>query len=78
MSCNVLLALFVFFFIPETRGVALEEVDVLFGGANHIEKGGHLLQVDDARHAHVGIDNRNAAQELISQQPYRREIRNSV
>jgi len=54
---NVLLALFVFFFVPETRRVSLEEMDVLFGGANHVEKGGDLLHVEDVHHAHVGIDN---------------------
>lgn len=52
----------------------LEEVDVLFGGANHIEKGGDLLQVEDAHHAHVGTDNKLGAHELISQQPYAHEI----
>jgi len=45
--------------IPETRGVALEEVDVLFGGANHTEKGGDLLHVEDAHHAQLGVDNVN-------------------
>ena len=29
----------------------LEEMDTLFGGANHVEKGGDLLHVEDARHA---------------------------
>jgi len=54
---NVLLALFVFFLVPETRRVSLEEMDVLFGGANHVEKGGDLLHVEDVHHAHVGLDN---------------------
>lgn len=48
---NFLLALFVYFFIPETKKVSLEEIDVLFGGSNHVEKGGDLLQVEDAHHA---------------------------
>jgi len=42
---NFLLAIFVWFFIPETKKVSLEEIDVLFGGYNHVEKGGDLLQV---------------------------------
>jgi len=54
---NVLLALFVWFLVPETRKVSLEEMDVLFGGANHVEKGGDLLHVEDTHHAHVGVDN---------------------
>lgn len=75
MTCNILLAIFVFFMIPETKGVPLEEVDVLFGGANHIEKGGDLLQVEDAHHANLGIDNKYGPTELITQQPIADEIR---
>lgn len=52
-AVNICLALFVYFFIPETRKIALEEIDVLFGGSNHVEKGGDLLGVEDARHASV-------------------------
>ncbi|KAJ9630653.1 hypothetical protein H2203_001176 [Taxawa tesnikishii (nom. ined.)] len=48
---NFLLAAFVYFFIPETRNVMLEEIDVLFGGSNHVEKGGDLMGVEDAHHA---------------------------
>lgn len=44
MAVNVLLAAFVFFCIPETKQVPLEEIDTLFGGQNHVEKGGQLLQ----------------------------------
>ncbi|GAB7348493.1 hypothetical protein MBLNU459_g6899t1 [Dothideomycetes sp. NU459] len=51
---NFLLAVFVYFFIPETRRVMLEEIDTLFGGNNHVEKGGDLLGIDDAHHAEVG------------------------
>ena len=40
---NLLLAAFVWFFIPETKNVILEEMDTLFGGSNHVEKGGDLL-----------------------------------
>jgi hypothetical protein len=32
-------------------------MDTLFGGANHVEKGGDLLQVEDAHHAHIGDRN---------------------
>jgi hypothetical protein len=58
MTTNICLAFFVWFLIPETKHVALEEVDVLFGGQNHTEKGGDLLNVDDPHHAHLGVDNR--------------------
>ncbi|KGO77834.1 Major facilitator superfamily domain, general substrate transporter [Penicillium italicum] len=40
---NFLLALFVWFFIPETKQVPLEEIDTLFGGANHVAQGEEVL-----------------------------------
>jgi MFS family permease len=40
---NFLLALFVLFFIPETKKVTLEEIDALFGGANHVTQGEEVL-----------------------------------
>ncbi|KAJ5832136.1 hypothetical protein N7474_000447 [Penicillium riverlandense] len=40
---NFLLALFVWFFIPETKQVTLEEIDALFGGANHVTQGEEVL-----------------------------------
>ncbi|KAF2094505.1 putative MFS sugar transporter [Rhizodiscina lignyota] len=46
---NVLLALFVFFFIPETKQIELEEIDTLFGGSNHKEKGAELVLDDMER-----------------------------
>ncbi|THX43547.1 general substrate transporter [Aureobasidium pullulans] len=48
---NLLLAVFVWFCIPETKNVTLEEIDTLFGGQNHVEKGGDMMGVIDARHA---------------------------
>ena len=57
MTCNICLAFFVWFLVPETKHVALEEIDVLFGGQNHAEKGGDLLNVEDPHHAHIGVDN---------------------
>lgn len=48
---NVLLTAFVFFLIPETKGVMLEEMDAVFGGANHVEGGGDMFGVTDAHHA---------------------------
>lgn len=40
---NFLLALFVWFLIPETKQVPLEEIDILFGGANHVAQGEEVL-----------------------------------
>lgn len=43
---NFLLAVFVFFFIPETKKVSLEEIDALFGGSNHVTQGEMLVAHD--------------------------------
>lgn len=51
------MAIFVWFFIPETKKISLEEIDTLFGGSNHVEKGADLLHVEDAHHANMGVDN---------------------
>ncbi|CAI7655523.1 unnamed protein product [Penicillium glandicola] len=40
---NFLLAVFVWFLIPETKQVPLEEIDTLFGGANHVVQGEEVL-----------------------------------
>jgi len=40
---NICLALFVWLWVPETKQVKLEEMDTLFGGANHIEKGANIM-----------------------------------
>lgn len=40
---NFLLALFVYFVVPETKQVKLEEMDTLFGGQNHIDKGANMM-----------------------------------
>ncbi|KAJ4182618.1 hypothetical protein NW767_013805 [Fusarium falciforme] len=39
MSVNICLAILVFFTLPETKRVPLEEMDSLFGGVSHVEKG---------------------------------------
>lgn len=43
MAVNFVLIAYVWFFIPETKKVPLEEMDVLFGGVNHVEKGSQLV-----------------------------------
>lgn len=57
---NILLAIFVFFFIPETKNVPLEEIDVLFGGANHTIQGENMLAESKLRGA-AHIEHTNAS-----------------
>ncbi|TLD25236.1 hypothetical protein PspLS_05368, partial [Pyricularia sp. CBS 133598] len=47
MAINIVLAVFVYFLIPETKKVPLEEMDVLFGGVNHVDQGAEKLGLDD-------------------------------
>lgn len=42
---NLLLAVFVWFCIPETKNVTLEEIDTLFGGQNHVVMGEAMVGV---------------------------------
>ncbi|KAK7720496.1 hypothetical protein SLS63_009838 [Diaporthe eres] len=42
---NCLLVCYVIFLIPETKGVPLEEMDKLFGGASHVQ-GGAMMRED--------------------------------
>lgn len=49
MAMNIVLAVFVFFFVPETKQVPLEEIDVLFGGSNHVDSGAQIMDKDAGR-----------------------------
>jgi hypothetical protein len=49
-AVNILLCVFVFFFVPETKGISLEHMDTVFGGADHTEKGAQMLGVDAVQH----------------------------
>jgi hypothetical protein len=69
---NVLLAIFVVFCVPETRNIPLEEIDVLFGGTNHVEQGVDLIVRDGKRisdsvggNASLG-DGKGAVQHVVS------------
>lgn len=52
-AVNVLLAAFVWFFLPETKKVGLEEIDALFGGSNHVESGAEIVGAKDPHHVRV-------------------------
>lgn len=68
MATNFLLAIFVWFCIPETMKVPLEEIDTLFGGQNHVVKGEQMLHATDAHHA----NEKNSID--VQQRETRREI----
>jgi hypothetical protein len=53
---NILLAGFVWFFVPETKQVSLEEMDAVFGGANHVNEGAALEQRDASRYQSITVD----------------------
>ncbi|KAK4081288.1 uncharacterized protein Triagg1_2820 [Trichoderma aggressivum f. europaeum] len=55
MATNFLLVVFVYFFIPETKQIPLEEIDVLFGGANHVDKGAQILGGPDINTKEVHV-----------------------
>lgn len=51
MTCNFFLAVFVWFMIPETKKVPLEEMDTLFGGTSHVQGGALILDVKHTEEA---------------------------
>ncbi|KAB8217943.1 general substrate transporter [Aspergillus novoparasiticus] len=53
MACNALLAVFVWFLIPETKKVPLEEIDTLFGGTSHVQRGAAMLHEQKLELEHV-------------------------
>ncbi|KAL4934716.1 putative MFS sugar transporter [Aspergillus undulatus] len=53
---NFLLAAFVWWFIPETKQVPLEEIDALFGGANHVTSGEELISHEKQQVTHTHKD----------------------
>jgi hypothetical protein len=69
---NFLLVVFVWFCVPETKGVPLEEIDTLFGGANHAVKGADLIGVDT--HSVSATAGEKRADERIEEVPRTPEI----
>lgn len=52
---NILLAVFVWFFVPETKKVSLEEMDAVFGGKNHVVEGAAIEAKDPTRNESVVV-----------------------
>ncbi|KAL7627857.1 hypothetical protein AAE478_002052 [Parahypoxylon ruwenzoriense] len=65
MATNFVLAVFVWFFIPETKKVPLEEIDALFGAQNHVEKGGQMLNITDEHYmSNAGVQQRETTRDI--------------
>lgn len=58
-AINMLLAAFVWFFVPETKKVSLEEMDAVFGGANHVVEGAAIEHKGSMRHVSISVDPEN-------------------
>jgi hypothetical protein len=43
-AINVVLFVYVWFLIPETKGVALEHMDTIFGGVDHANEGAEMME----------------------------------
>lgn len=74
-AVNIVLAVFVYFFIPETKQIPLEEIDVLFGGSNHVDKGAQMLGLDGNANAAQGSSGDSKEEEVgISEHKTRQEV----
>lgn len=73
MTCNALLAVFVWFLIPETKKVALEEMDALFGGTSHVQRGAAMLherkiELEDIEDTEQGKEDREEVEHAATGQ----------
>lgn len=59
-AINVVLFAFVWFCIPETKGVSLEHMDVLFGGIDHANGGAAMVTARGE-----AFDNEKASADVI-------------
>ncbi|KAH8659790.1 general substrate transporter [Xylariales sp. PMI_506] len=71
LGINIILVAYVYFLLPETKQISIEEIDVLFGGQNHVEKGAQIMGVPDAHHAELGV---NDVDSEVQQAPRPRDI----
>ncbi|KAK1574445.1 general substrate transporter [Colletotrichum navitas] len=67
MAMNMVLGAFVYFCVPETKQIPLEQMDALFGGVDHTEKGGQMMGAEESgggRHHEPAIatGSKNSAQ----------------
>ena len=51
---NIILAVFVLFIVPETRNIALEEMDTLLAVSTTLRREERFCRSEDPRHAHPG------------------------
>lgn len=62
---NMLLAAFVWFFVPETKKVSLEEMDSIFGGQNHVNEGAALEKDAERRRSITAPEDTKQAIESV-------------
>ncbi|KAJ0162272.1 Quinate permease [Colletotrichum tanaceti] len=75
MAVNFLLVAYVWFFIPETKKVPLEEIDVLFGGVNHVEKGSKMVGHGPAEREIEDVEADSRPQQQQQQQQQATEVK---
>lgn len=59
MTLNVCLGIIVWFAVPETKQIPLEQMDTLFGGVDKVEKGAVILEEKERAH---GIEHKAGAE----------------
>ncbi len=64
-AINILLCVFVYFCLPETRRQSLEEMDVLFGGANHVVEGAAIEEKDPEKRQSIVMGTQDKRVEVL-------------
>ncbi|KAL2784673.1 general substrate transporter [Aspergillus keveii] len=60
-AINVVLFAFVWFLIPETKGVALEHMDTIFGGVDHAHEGAEMMERNPKDQEVIAVEVENAS-----------------
>jgi MFS family permease len=60
-AINVVLFAFVWFLIPESKGVALEHMDTIFGGVDHAHEGAEMMERNPKDQEVIAVEVENAS-----------------